>query len=99
MVWLEHCWAIKLVRSFAATKYFRVNFIFILVLFLWVYNKRLKTDGIQYETTALGTISAQSINVTSITRSGATATVTTTSAHNLGTGVSVTMSGAHGGNN
>lgn len=53
-----------------------------------------KTDGIQYETTALGTISAQSINVTSITRSGATATVTTTSAHNLGTGVSVTISGA-----
>lgn len=53
-----------------------------------------KADGTQYATTALGTISAQSINVSSITRSGTIATLTTPSNHNLATGVSVTVSGA-----
>lgn len=53
-----------------------------------------KTDGTQYSTDAIGTIAATTISVTSITRSGTTATVTTTSDHNLATGVSVTISGA-----
>lgn len=53
-----------------------------------------KADGFQYETQALGTISNQTISIFSITRSGSTATVTTTSNHNLATGVSVTIAGA-----
>ncbi len=53
-----------------------------------------KADGFQYETQALGTISNQTISISSITRSGSTATVTTTSNHNLATGVSVTIAGA-----
>jgi uncharacterized phage protein gp47/JayE len=53
-----------------------------------------KADNTQYATTALGTISTQSISVANITRSGTVATVTTSSNHNLGTGVTVTISGA-----
>ena len=53
-----------------------------------------KADGFQYETQSLGTISAQTILISSITRSGSTATVTTTSEHNLATGVSALMAGA-----
>lgn len=47
-----------------------------------------------YTSTSSATISAQSISVTSITRSGQTATVTTTSNHSLASNVPVTISGA-----
>jgi uncharacterized phage protein gp47/JayE len=53
-----------------------------------------KTDGTSYETLATTPISAQTINVSSITRSGTLATVTTAGNHNLATGVSVTHAGA-----
>jgi uncharacterized phage protein gp47/JayE len=53
-----------------------------------------KADGTQYETQALGTISAQTIGLFSLTRSGSTATATTLSNHNLATGLSVTIAGA-----
>ena len=53
-----------------------------------------KADGFQYETQALGTIASQTISISSLTRSGTTATATTTSNHNLATGVSVTIAGA-----
>lgn len=53
-----------------------------------------KSDGTEFTTDTLGTISAQTINVSSITRSGSVATVTTISDHNLATGVSVTIAGA-----
>lgn len=53
-----------------------------------------KADGFQYEMKSLGTISAQTILISSITRSVSTATVTTTSEHNLATGVSVAIAGA-----
>lgn len=53
-----------------------------------------KADGTQYETQASATISAQTIGLSSLTRSGSVATATTTSNHNLATGVSVTISGA-----
>lgn len=53
-----------------------------------------KADGFQYETQALGTISNQTVSISSITRSGSTATVTTSSDHNLATGISVTIAGA-----
>lgn len=53
-----------------------------------------KADSFQYETQSLGTISAQTILISSLTRSGTTATATTTSEHNLATGVSVIIAGA-----
>jgi uncharacterized phage protein gp47/JayE len=53
-----------------------------------------KADGTQYETQATATISSQTIGIASITRSGSTATATTSSNHNLATGVSITVSGA-----
>jgi uncharacterized phage protein gp47/JayE len=53
-----------------------------------------KADGTQYETQASATISAQTIGITTLTRSGSTATATTTANHNLATGVSVTIAGA-----
>lgn len=53
-----------------------------------------KADGFQYETQSLGTISSQTISISSLTRSGSTATATTTSEHNLATGVSVVIAGA-----
>jgi uncharacterized phage protein gp47/JayE len=53
-----------------------------------------KADGTQYETQATATISSQTIGITSLTRSGSTATATTSSNHNLATGVSITVSGA-----
>jgi len=53
-----------------------------------------KADGTQYETQALGTIANQTIGLSSLTRSGSTATATTASNHNLATGVSVVISGA-----
>ncbi len=51
-------------------------------------------DGVLYEVLTEATISDQSISVTSITRSGSTATVTTVSDHNLASGITVTISGA-----
>tara|TARA_R110000787_G_scaffold11537_1_gene38113 strand:+ start:5142 stop:6485 length:1344 start_codon:yes stop_codon:yes gene_type:complete len=53
-----------------------------------------RADGVEYSTQAAAPISAQSVLVTSLTRSGTTATITTTSNHGLATGVSVTISGA-----
>lgn len=53
------------------------------------------SDGQLYTSTAAATISASVISVTSITRSGATATVTTASAHNLASNVPVTIAGAN----
>jgi len=53
-----------------------------------------KADGTQYETQASATISAQTIGITTLTRSGSIATATTTANHNLATGVSVTIAGA-----
>lgn len=53
-----------------------------------------KADGTQYETQASATITTQSIGISTLTRSGLTATATTASNHNLATGVSVTISGA-----
>lgn len=53
-----------------------------------------KADGTQYETQASATISAQTIGITTLTRSGSTATATTNSNHNLATGLSVTIAGA-----
>lgn len=48
-----------------------------------------RANGIQYSTLADITISTSTINVTSITRLGSTATVTTTSNHNLATGITI----------
>lgn len=53
-----------------------------------------KADGTQYETQTSATISAQTIGITTLTRSGSTATATTTANHNLATGVSVAITGA-----
>lgn len=53
-----------------------------------------KADGTQYETQASTTISAQTIGLSSLTRAGSIATATTSSNHNLATGVSVTIAGA-----
>jgi len=48
-------------------------------------------NGIGYTTVNVATILSQTISVTSITRSGSTATVTTTSNHNLATGCKVSI--------
>lgn len=53
-----------------------------------------KSDGTEYATVTTTPISAQTISVTSITRSGTTATVITPNNHNLATGVSVAIDGA-----
>jgi uncharacterized phage protein gp47/JayE len=52
------------------------------------------SDGLEYETEGDVTISAQTISVSSINRSGSTATAVTASDHNLGSGVAVTIAGA-----
>jgi uncharacterized phage protein gp47/JayE len=52
------------------------------------------SDGMEYETDADATISAQVVSVSSITRVGSIATATTASAHNLGSGISATIAGA-----
>jgi uncharacterized phage protein gp47/JayE len=51
-------------------------------------------DGTEYQTQAAATISTSTIGLVSLTRSGTTATANTTSAHNLATGTTVTISGA-----
>ncbi len=52
------------------------------------------SDGLTYTSTAAVVITATSLSVTSITRSGTTATVTTAVNHNLANNVAVTISGA-----
>lgn len=52
------------------------------------------SDGTPYETTALATIAASSLSVTSLTRSGTIATAVTATDHGLGNNVEVTISGA-----
>ena len=52
------------------------------------------TDGILYTSTAGVNISALNLSVTSLTRSGTTATATFASAHGIATGLSGTISGA-----
>lgn len=53
-----------------------------------------KADGTQYETQASATISSQTIGLSGLVRSGSTAIATTSTNHNLATGVSVTIAGA-----
>jgi uncharacterized phage protein gp47/JayE len=53
------------------------------------------SDGIEFKSLALATITAQSISVASITRSGAVATAVTVDEHNLASNVPVTTSGAN----
>ena len=54
----------------------------------------MQANSLDYITTSNATIALQSINVDSITRSGTTATVTTSNNHNLASAVPVTISGA-----
>ena len=54
----------------------------------------LTSNDLNYTVTTNATISAQVINITSITRSGTTATVTTNGDHNLASNVPVTIVGA-----
>lgn len=56
--------------------------------------KTMTAGGVEFVVTASGTISAQVINVLSITRTGTTATVTTADSHNLASAVPVTIAGA-----
>ena len=52
------------------------------------------TDGITYAVTAASTLTAKSVSVTSITRAGTIALVTTASDHELASNVTVTIVGA-----
>lgn len=52
------------------------------------------SDGLSYTTTASATITLQSLSVTSIIRTGSTATVTTAVDHEIASNVAVTISGA-----
>ncbi len=52
------------------------------------------TDGLSYTTTAAATITAQSLSVASIIRTGNVAIVTTAVDHNIASNVAVTISGA-----
>ena len=54
-----------------------------------------KSDGTEYEALSTATISTQSINITSLTRIGATAIATTANNHNLATGLEVIIAGAN----
>ncbi len=54
----------------------------------------LALGSLTYTATTNATLSAQVINVASITRSGTTATLTTTGSHNLASNVPVTIAGA-----
>lgn len=53
------------------------------------------SDGLLYTTDSAATITAQTLSVTSITRSGSVATVTTSADHKLASNVPVTISGAN----
>ena len=52
------------------------------------------TDGVEYLTVGLATISTNVVSVSTLTRIGTTATATTASDHNLASGMSVVMAGA-----
>jgi len=51
-------------------------------------------SGLEYTTQALGTVSSNTVNITSLTRSGSLVTAVTASDHNLASGIEVTISGA-----
>ena len=51
-------------------------------------------SGIQYSSDASATVNTSTIGITSITRVGSTATVTTSSNHNLATSISTTLAGS-----
>jgi uncharacterized phage protein gp47/JayE len=53
------------------------------------------TAGEEYTTQSSVTLSANTININSITRAGTTATVTTASNHNLGSGMEIVIAGAN----
>lgn len=53
-----------------------------------------RADGVGYTTNVIATIAAQTLGITSITRVGSTATVTTVSNHNLASGNLVSITGA-----
>ena len=53
------------------------------------------SDGLEYTTDGDATIATNVVSISSLTRSGTTATATTTSDHNLASGMSVTMAGAN----
>lgn len=53
------------------------------------------SDSIAYTTTQEATIADQSVGISSLTRSGSLVTAVFASAHNLGSGISVTISGAN----
>ena len=52
------------------------------------------SDGKSYQTDADGTISPNTVSITTLVRSGTVATATTTSEHNLASGMTVVISGA-----
>lgn len=54
----------------------------------------ISSDSLVYETTAAATISNNTISISSLTRTGTTATANTASAHNLASGMEVTIAGA-----
>jgi len=57
-------------------------------------NSKLSSGAIQYKTTLSGTIQAQSLGITSLTRFGGTVTAVTAADHNLASGVIVLIAGA-----
>jgi uncharacterized phage protein gp47/JayE len=52
------------------------------------------TDGLSYDVTVAGTVADNTVNISGITRTGSTATAVTSTAHNMATGLSVTINGA-----
>jgi len=54
-----------------------------------------KADGTEYDTLATTAIATQSINITSLTRVGTTATATTSDNHNLASGMQAIVAGAN----
>lgn len=52
------------------------------------------TEGLTYITQDSGTIAVNTVTISSLTRSGTTATANTTSNHNYATGMTITISGA-----
>jgi uncharacterized phage protein gp47/JayE len=53
------------------------------------------SDGLEYTTDGVSTIATNVVSVSTLTRSGTTATATTASNHNLASGMSVVMAGAN----
>ena len=52
------------------------------------------SDGVTYKTTSAATVTTNTTTVSSLSRSGTTATANTSAAHNLATGMTVTIAGA-----